>query len=124
MEAHIKNVKSEDKMFGFIKKSLGNKIMAAIVITVILVMAVEIYVRIYFGAKDRIELLIEGGKELATSTYAGIKYPMSRGDAEGIVNELLEIEERMKDVEVFICDFNYDIIYSTDKEKVNKNVRN
>jgi signal transduction histidine kinase/CheY-like chemotaxis protein len=122
MEAHIKSVKSENKMFGFIKKSLGNKIMAAIVISIILVMAVEIYVRIYFGAKDRIELMIQGGKELANSTYAGIKYPMSRGDAEAIENELLETRERMKDVEVFICDFDQEIIYSTHEDKIKTKV--
>jgi signal transduction histidine kinase/DNA-binding response OmpR family regulator len=109
-------------MFGFIKKSLGNKIMAAIVITVVLVIGAEIYVRIYFGAKDRIELMIEGGKELATSTYAGIKYPMSIGDGDGIKKQLSEIRERMKDVEVFICDFNQDIIYSTHGNKVSTKV--
>jgi signal transduction histidine kinase/CheY-like chemotaxis protein len=112
----------EDKMFGFIKKSLGNKIMAAVVISIILVMAVEIYVRIYFGAKDRIGLMIEGGKELANSTYAGIKYPMSRGDAEAIKKQLLDIRERMKGVEVFICDFNQEIIYSTHEDKINTKV--
>ncbi len=122
MEAHIKNVKSEDKMFGFIKRSLGNKIMAAIVISIILVMTVEIYVRIYFGAKDRIELMMEGGKELANSTYAGIRYPMSRGDGEAIENELLETRKRMKDVEVFVCDLDLEIIYSTHKDKIKTKV--
>ncbi|MEW6417680.1 MAG: response regulator [Nitrospirota bacterium] len=109
-------------MFGFIKKSLGNKIMAAVVISIILVMAVEIYVRIYFGAKDRIVLMIEGGKELANSTYAGIKYPMSRGDAEAIKNELLETRKRMKGVEVFISDCDQEIIYSTHAEKIKTKV--
>src|SRR4030042_3292234 len=118
MGAHIKNMKLEDKMFGFIKKSLGNKIMAAIVITVMLVMSAEIYLRIYFGAKDRIELMIEGGKELANSTYSGIKYPMSRGDAEAIKKQLSYIRERMKGVEVFICDFNQVVIYSTHQDKI------
>jgi signal transduction histidine kinase/CheY-like chemotaxis protein len=119
----LKNKKYiENKMFGFIKKSLGNKIMAAVVISIILVMAVEIYERIYFGAKDRIQLMIQGGKELATSTYAGIRYPMSRGDAEAIKNELLETRKRMKAVEVFICDLDQEIIYSTHEDKIKTKV--
>jgi signal transduction histidine kinase/CheY-like chemotaxis protein len=109
-------------MFAFIKKSLGNKIMAAVVISITLVITVEIYERIYFGAKDRIELMIQGGKELATSTYAGIRYPMSRGDAEAIKNELLETRKRMKAVEVFICDLDQEIIYSTHEDKIKTKV--
>jgi signal transduction histidine kinase/DNA-binding response OmpR family regulator len=109
-------------MLGFIKKSLSNKITAAIVIIIVLIMSAEIYLRIYFGAKDRVELMIEGGKELANSTYAGIKYPMSRGDAEAIENELLETRERMKDVEVFICDFDQEVIYSTHEDKIKTKV--
>ncbi len=109
-------------MFSFLKRRLGYKIMAAIVISVVLVMGTEIYVRIYFGAKDRIELMIEGGKDLAASTYAGIKYPMSIGDAEGIRKELSGIRERMKGVEVFISDFDQEIIYSTHEDKVKTKV--
>lgn len=105
-------------MVGFLRKHLANKIMAVIVMTIILIMGAEIIVRIYFGEKDRLELVSEANRELSASTYAGIKYPMSVGDGEAIKRELLEVREKMKDVEVFICDFDQEIIYSTHEDKV------
>ncbi len=105
-------------MFGFLKKRLGNKIMVAIVIIIALITISEIIIRIYFGTKDRIGLMSIVASDLASSTYAGIKYPMSVGDAEAIRRELSDIREKAKEVEVFVCDFNQEIIYSTHEDKV------
>jgi len=105
-------------MIGFLTKRLANKILAAIVITIVLIMGTEIVVRIYFGTRDRIELMNVLARDMASSTYAGIKHPMAVGDAEGIKRELLDIRETVKDIEVFICNFDQEIIYSTHEEKV------
>jgi len=110
------------KMFGFIKKRLANEIMVAIVIIIVLMMSVEIYSRIYFGTRDRLELMTMFAKEVAASTYAGIKSPMWVGDKEGVKKHLLDIREKTKEVEVFICDFDQEIIYSTHVEKVKTKV--
>jgi signal transduction histidine kinase/CheY-like chemotaxis protein len=106
-------------MIDFLKERLANKILVAIVITIVLIMGTEIIVRIYFGTRDRIELMNMLARGLASSTYAGIKHPMAIGDAEAIKRELLDIRETAKDVEVFICDFDQEIIYSTHEDKVN-----
>jgi signal transduction histidine kinase/DNA-binding response OmpR family regulator len=105
-------------MFGFIKKRLGFKIMAAMLGIILMVLLAEIYMRIYFGTKDRLEIASTISRELADSIYAGIKYPMEVGDSEAIKRELSDIREKMKDVEVFICDFDQEVIYSTHTEKV------
>ena len=42
-------------MFDLIKKRLGYKIMAAMLIIILMVLLSEIYMRIYFGTKDRLE---------------------------------------------------------------------
>ncbi len=105
-------------MIGFLKKRLANKLLVAIVITIVLIMGTEIIVRIFFGTRDRIDLMNMLARDMASSTYAGIKHPMGVGDAEGIRRELLDIRETVKDIEVFICDFDQEIIYSTHKEKV------
>lgn len=105
-------------MFGFIKKRLGYKIMAAMLIIILLVLVAEIYMRIYFGTKDRLEIAATISRELADSVYAGIKYPMGIGDSEAIKRELSDIRKKAKDVEVFICDFAQEIIYSTHEDKV------
>ena len=105
-------------MFGFIKKRLGYKMMVAMLAIILLVLVAEIYMRIYFGTKDRLEIASTISRELADSVYAGIKYPMELGDSEAIKRELLDIRKKAKDVEVFICDFAQEIIYSTHEEKV------
>src|SRR4030066_2465672 len=104
-------------MLGFLRKHLANKIMLAIVITIVLIMGAEIAVRIYFGTKDRIELMSMVARDLAFSAYAGIKYPMSVGDAEAIKKQLSDIRETGKDVEVFICDFDQKNNIFTHEEK-------
>jgi len=109
-------------MISFLRKHLANKILVAIVITIVLIMGTEIIVRIYFGTKDRIELMSMVARDLAFSTYAGIRYPMSVGDAEAIRKQLFDIRETARDVEVFICDFEQEIIYSTNEGKVNTKV--
>lgn len=105
-------------MFGFIKKRLGYKIMAAMLIIILMVLLAEIYMRIYFGTKDRLEIAATLSTELADSIYAGIKYPMEIGDSEAIKRELSDVRAKMKDVEVFICDFEQEVIYSTHTDKV------
>ena len=105
-------------MFGIIRKRLGYKIMAAMLIIILLVLLAEIYMRIYFGTKDRLEIAASLSIELADSIYSGIKYPMEIGDSAAIERELSDIRAKMNDVEVFICDFDQRITYSTHKDKI------
>jgi len=105
-------------VFGFIKRRLGYKIMVAMLGIILLVLITEIYMRIYFGTKDRLEIASTISRELADSVYAGIKYPMELGDSEAIKIELTDIRKNAKDVEVFICNFDQEITYSTHEEKV------
>ena len=105
-------------VFGFIRRSLANKIMTAVTLSILMVMGAEIFLRIYFGTKDRIALIETTNKELAASTYFGIKYPMSVGDSAAVEKVLADVHEKMEGVEVFICDFNQEIIWSTHSEKI------
>ncbi|HMK49248.1 MAG TPA: ATP-binding protein, partial [Thermodesulfovibrionales bacterium] len=105
-------------MLELIKKRLGYKIMLAMLLVILMVLLAEIYMRIYFGTKDRLEIAASISRELADSIYAGIKYPMELGDSEAIRRELADIRAKMKDVEVYICDFDEEIIYSTNTEKL------
>jgi len=87
--------------------------MMAMLVIIMFVLIAEIYMRIYFGTKDRLEIASSISIELADAVYAGIKYPMEVGDSQAIKRELADIREKMKDVEVFICDFEQEIVYST-----------
>ncbi len=110
-------------MIGFIQKQLGHKIMLAIIISVSLVMAVEITVRLYFGTRDRIAIVTSLSQELAQSVYAGIKHPMSVGDDEAVRKELSDLREKKENLVVLICDFDQEIIYATHKEQLGNNLR-
>ena len=105
-------------MIGFIKRSLGNKIMAAVTLSILLVMGLEIVLRIYFGTRDRIELMERLNSDLVASTYSGIKYPMSVGDSEAVELVLAGVRMKMAGVEVFICDTDQQIIWSTHPNKI------
>ncbi len=96
--------------------------MVAMLLIILFVLMAEIYMRIYFGTKDRLEIASTLSTELADSIYAGIKYPMEIGDSEAIKRELTDILEKMKDVMVFICDFEQEIVYSTHTETVETKV--
>jgi len=105
-------------MFDFIKKRLGYQILAVIIITIVLVLGIEIVVRLYYGTKDRTELMAMYGNELAASIYSSIKYPMSVGDQEGIKRQLEAVREKIKDVQVDVCGLNEEIIYSSYEQRI------
>lgn len=105
-------------MFGFIKKSVANKILIAMVTTILLIMGTEVLVRIYFGTRDRVELINIAAKEMASSTYAGIKHPMAMGDAQAIMEQMRDIRSTAEDIEVYITDFEQEVIYTTHEEKL------
>lgn len=109
-------------MFGVIKKRLGFKIMAAMVAIILVSLVTEIYMRIYFGTRDRLEIATSITRELADSIYAGIKSPMAIGDKEAIKKQLQDLRGRAKDVEVFICAFDQETTYSTLEDKIDTRV--
>jgi len=114
----------DNRLADFIRKSLGNKIMATIIVSISLVMGVEIVLDLYFGKKDTIQLMETLSMDLAASTYSGIKYPMSVGDSGAVEQVLTDIREKMEGIEVFICDTNQLITWSTHRDKIYTNITN
>jgi len=105
-------------MLRFIRKRLSRTILTVLAASVALVSATVISLILSRGIKDRTEMMTIFSDELAASTYAGIKHPMSVGDSEAIEKHLLDLKEKMKDVTVLICDFNEEIIYATHEDKL------
>lgn len=109
-------------MFGFRLRRFSDKILAGVIVTVSLVMVTEIFLRIYFGTKDRMDLMEALGLDLAAWTYAGIKYPMSVGDSQAVERVLADVHAKVEDVEVFVCDFDQVIIWSTHRDKIHARI--
>jgi signal transduction histidine kinase/DNA-binding response OmpR family regulator len=114
----------EKLMFSFVRKSVANKILIAMVTTILLIMGAEVVVRIYFGTRDRVELIHMAAKELASATYAGIKHPMAVGDAQAIMEQMKDIRRTAEDIELFICDFEQEVVYTTHAEKIGTRLSN
>jgi two-component system NtrC family sensor kinase len=106
-------------MFDLIRRGFGNKILATVILGIFLVMGVEILLRVYFGTKDRIEMMETLSSDLVISTYSGIRYPMSVGDSAAVERVLADMQRKMDDIEVFICDTSQQVIWSTHREKIN-----
>ncbi|MEJ2691297.1 MAG: HAMP domain-containing protein [Deltaproteobacteria bacterium] len=102
-------------MWDWIRRSLANKIMAAVCVCTILVMASEIALRLKFGIGDRIAIVRSFSVELAAATYAGIRYPMAKGDSEAVKRVLSEVRRRMGDIEVYVCNYNKKITWSSEE---------
>jgi C4-dicarboxylate-specific signal transduction histidine kinase len=115
---HKKQSFLKNRMPAFVRKRLRNRIIATIIIASILVMGGEIVLDIYFGKKDALKLMETLSMDLAASTYSGIKYPMSVGDSSAVEKVLADIREKMEGIEVFICDTNQLISWSTHKDKI------
>ena len=111
-----------DRFPYFIRKKLGHRIMASIIVSITLVMGFEIVLDLYFGKRDAIALMETLSVDLAASTYSGIKYPMSVGDSSAVEQVLTDIREKMEGVEVFICDTNQLITWSTHQDKIYKHI--
>ncbi len=101
-----------------LRNSLTNSIMALIIITIVAVLGLEIGIRLYFGTKDRTEIMAMYGSELAASVHGSFDYPMSVGNCDSIRRQLAGIRERIKDVEIFVCNPDQEIIYSTHAERI------
>ena len=111
-------------MFGLIRKSFANKIMATVIISIVLVMAAEIVLRIYFGTRDRMGIVKTLNLDVSESIYSGITYPMHVGNSEAIEAVLSNVGTKMEDIEAWICDFDQVITWSTHEEKVKTRVAN
>ncbi|MEN2985399.1 MAG: ATP-binding protein [Thermodesulfovibrionaceae bacterium] len=103
-------------MFEFIKNRIGNKLMLIFIGIIIITMIIEMSFRIYFGVRDRIRIAEMGNKAVLDTIYATMKHPLTVGDSETIHKDLEEIGAKNKDIKVYLCDFNGQISFSTDRD--------
>ncbi|RPH86055.1 MAG: HAMP domain-containing protein [Desulfobacteraceae bacterium] len=64
--------------------------------------------------------LKRSGDLLGGSVFNGIIYPLSRGDNETVKNQLSQIQEKMKSIQVFIFDFDQQVSFATEKAVINQ----
>ncbi|MEW6108362.1 MAG: ATP-binding protein [Nitrospirota bacterium] len=72
-----------------------------------------IYLTVTHETEEMLKEMTANNEEIAMAIYAGIKFPMSVGDSYAVEKQLLDIREKVKNVEVFICDTNKAVIFSS-----------
>lgn len=102
----------------FVRRSLRVKIALVTTLTIAVLMGAIIYLSITDHTKGILERTTRFGEGLAENTYSAIKYPMEVGDSKTIAQQLKDIKAHMQDVDVYICDFDHNIIYSSSEDVV------
>ncbi|MDW7773604.1 MAG: response regulator [Desulfobulbaceae bacterium] len=102
-----------------VRKHLNLKILLVLTVAVALVMAAVITLSVR-NQRDQIKArMTEYGHELKSLAYAGIKNPMSVGDSETVEKQLLDMRNQLHGTEIVICDFNLQIVFATNADRVN-----
>ncbi len=109
-------------MIKFITKKLGRAMLTVLTIALALPLAIFIVVSAARQASDMIVEMTLFGDELFHTVYGGIQYPMSVGDSDVVREQLLQMSDKMTDVEIFISDLNQNVIYTTRKEMIGKKI--
>jgi len=103
-------------MIQAIKKKLSRKILTILAFALPLPMLAITYLSASFQARELIRHMTQAGDDIAQAIYGGIRYPMSVGDKDAIVKQLSDLQ--MQDVEVFISNYDQEITYTTNKERI------
>lgn len=85
-------------------------------------MSVVIYLNITSQQEGLKTRMVTYGEEIKSLAYAGIRHPMSIGDSAAVGKQMLDIKNAVKGLDLAICDFKEQIIFSTDEKMINKSV--
>ncbi len=107
------------QLFSWITGRLRVKVLVSIASTVIILMGIVTYVTVSSSTRVLMEKIEHFGLDLAKNTYSGIKHPMAMGDSPTVQQQLHDIKTQTKDVEVYICDYNQEIIFASNEENLN-----
>lgn len=88
---------------------------------VAIVMGVVVFFSLTNQREQIKERMTAYGQDIKSLAYAGIKHPMSMGDSPSIEKQLFDIEDELKNAEIFIFDFNQRIVFATHDVNIGQN---
>ncbi len=110
-------------MVDYIKKNLSLRILIVLFFSVATVMGFVIYLTVSFDTDSMLKEMTANSDEITSAIYAGIKYPMSVGDSNAVEQQLLDIRDKMKNIQIFICDTEQKIVFSTNEGTIKSDIR-
>ncbi len=112
-------------MHSLLKKSkLRTKFFWITLLVAGLFMGFSLYQSIVFYTETTMNQVAEFSDRLLENTYSAMKFPMSIGDEKTVKEQLKGIKEHMSGVQVYITDFNEEIIYASEEEFIHSNMKN
>ncbi len=81
-----------------------------------------LYQTLSFHSKSALDQVAEASQHLLENTYSAIKYPMSIGDSTTVEEQLKDIKNHMEGVEVYISDFQDNLTYASEENRIDTKV--
>ncbi len=107
-----------------IASSLQMKLLLTLSVITLLVVGLLLYV-LMTGQENSIRTQLKrSGDLLGGSVFNGIIYPLSRGDNETVKNQLSQMQEKMKAIQVFVFDFDQKVSFATEKAMIDQSLSN
>jgi methyl-accepting chemotaxis protein len=104
------------------KTGLRVKILIATIAVVGGFTGVFLYQALSFHTRSALDQVAESSQHLLENTYSAIKYPMSIGDSRTVEAQLKDIKSHMEGVEVYISDFQENLTYASEEDRINTRV--
>ena len=112
-------------MHSLLKKSkLRTKFFVITLLVAGLFMGFSLYQSIVFYTETTMNQVAEFSDRLLENTYSAMKFPMSIGDEKTVEEQLKDIKKHMSGVQVYITDFNEEIIYASEEGSIHSNMKN
>jgi methyl-accepting chemotaxis protein len=104
------------------RTGLRVKILVATILVVAGFTGAFLYQTVTFHTESALNLVAESSQSLLENTYSGIKYPMSIGDSKTVEEQLKDVKDNMKGVEVYISDFRQNLTYASEEERIHNDI--
>lgn len=89
-----------------------------------MVMFGVIFLTVTHETREMLNEVNASSEEVASVIYAGIKYPMSVGNNSAVVRQMIDIKEKMQEMEVFICGTDRRIVFSSHEGRLRSDLGN
>ncbi|MFC1837474.1 methyl-accepting chemotaxis protein [Thermodesulfobacteriota bacterium] len=104
------------------KTRMRTKFLVATTLIVGLFVGFSLYKNIVYHTDTAMEQVAEFSNALLENTYSTMKFPMSMGDSKTVEEQLKSIKANMSGIQVYISDFNQDIIYASEDSRIHENM--
>ncbi len=110
-------------MFKFFQKKLSWTILSILALALALPLIILVFFSASYQARNMISEMTTFGHDIFHTVYQGIQYPMAKGDSAAVRSQMVDMNNKLKDVSIFICNNDQEIIYSTKEDMIGQTIK-